>query len=34
MLTQIEVQDFKSLRRVRVELGQVNVFIGANGFHP
>ncbi len=31
MLTQIEVQDFKSLRRVRVELGQVNVFIGANG---
>ncbi len=31
MLTSITVQGFKSLRDVQVELGQVNVFIGANG---
>ncbi len=31
MLTSISIQGFKSLRDVQVELGQVNVFIGANG---
>jgi energy-coupling factor transporter ATP-binding protein EcfA2 len=31
MFTEIVVQGFKSLQDVRVELGQVNVFVGANG---
>jgi len=31
MLTRITVQGFKSLQDVEVELGQVNVFVGANG---
>ncbi len=31
MLTRITVQGFKSLQDVKVELGQVNVFVGANG---
>jgi len=31
MLTRIEVQDFKSLQDVSVDLGLINVFIGANG---
>lgn len=31
MLTQITIQNFKSLVEVEVELGQVNVFVGANG---
>ncbi|MEE8389308.1 MAG: AAA family ATPase [Anaerolineae bacterium] len=31
MLTRIIVQGFKSLQNVQIELGQVNVFIGANG---
>lgn len=31
MITRITVQGFKSLQDVQVELGQVNVFIGANG---
>ncbi len=31
MLTRITVQGFKSLQDVQVELGQVNVFVGANG---
>jgi AAA15 family ATPase/GTPase len=31
MITNITVDSFKSLEAVEVELGQVNVFIGANG---
>ena len=31
MLTDIAIQGFKSLRDVQIELGRVNVFIGANG---
>lgn len=31
MLSQIKVEAFKSLENVKVELGRVNVFIGANG---
>lgn len=31
MLTRITVQGFKSLRDVQIELGQINVFVGANG---
>ena len=31
MLTKIAVESFKSLERVEVELGQINVFVGANG---
>lgn len=31
MLKQIKVEAFKSLEKVEVELGRVNVFIGANG---
>lgn len=31
MLTRITVQGFKSLQDVQIKLGQVNVFIGANG---
>ena len=31
MLTRITVQGFKSLQDVEIELGQVNVFVGANG---
>jgi predicted ATPase len=30
-LASIEFKDFKSLKRVTVDLGQVNVFVGANG---
>jgi energy-coupling factor transporter ATP-binding protein EcfA2 len=30
-LASVEVEDFKSLKKVRVDLGRVNVFIGANG---
>lgn len=30
-LASVEVKDFKSLKNVAVELGQVNVFVGANG---
>jgi predicted ATPase len=30
-LAVVEVKDFKSLKDVKVELGQVNVFVGANG---
>ena len=31
LLASVEVRDFKSLKKVQVELGQVNVFVGANG---
>src|SRR5438132_7291795 len=31
MITRITVRSFKSLESVTVDLGQVNVFIGANG---
>jgi energy-coupling factor transporter ATP-binding protein EcfA2 len=31
MLTKITIESFKSLEEVEVELGQVNVFVGANG---
>ena len=31
MITKIAIESFKSLERVEVELGRVNVFIGANG---
>jgi len=31
MITQLNIRGFKSLADVDVELGQVNVFIGANG---
>lgn len=31
MLNQIKVESFKSLEKVEVELGRINVFIGANG---
>jgi len=31
MLTKIIIESFKSLERVEVELGLVNVFVGANG---
>ena len=31
MITNIAIESFKSLERVEVELGRVNVFIGANG---
>ena len=31
MITQLEVKGFKSLVDVSIELGAVNVFIGANG---
>ncbi len=31
MITKLTVKSFKSLQSVTVELGQVNVFIGANG---
>src|SRR5713226_4297360 len=31
MLKSVKVQSFKSLENVEVELGRVNVFIGANG---
>jgi recombinational DNA repair ATPase RecF len=31
MITKITVSSFKSLESVAVDLGQVNVFIGANG---
>src|SRR5436305_9728569 len=31
MITRLTVKSFKSLESVTVELGQVNVFIGANG---
>src|SRR5947207_173817 len=31
MLNTIKVESFKSLERVEVDLGRVNVFIGANG---
>jgi energy-coupling factor transporter ATP-binding protein EcfA2 len=30
-LEELEVKDFKSLKAVKVSLGQINVFIGANG---
>ncbi len=30
-LRELEVKDFKSLKEVHVEFGQVNVFVGANG---
>ena len=31
MLTKITIRNFKSLANVEVELGQVNLFVGANG---
>ncbi len=31
MLTQIAIRNFKSLQKVEFELGQVNLFVGANG---
>ena len=31
MITKIAIESFKSLEQVEVELGRVNVFIGANG---
>jgi predicted ATPase len=31
MITRFSVESFKSLEKVEVELGSVNVFVGANG---
>ena len=31
MITKLSVKAFKTLEDVEIELGQVNVFIGANG---
>src|SRR5208283_626274 len=31
MITRVTVKSFKSLESVEIELGQVNVFMGANG---
>ena len=30
-LGSLEIKDFKSLKQVSIELGQMNVFVGANG---
>ena len=31
MITQITVENFKSIENLSVDLGRINVFIGANG---
>ena len=31
MIDRIEIQDFKSIRSMLIDLGKINVFLGANG---
>ncbi|OHE22366.1 MAG: hypothetical protein A3J94_03335 [Syntrophus sp. RIFOXYC2_FULL_54_9] len=31
MITKISIESFKSLEKVEIELGNLNVFVGANG---